>query len=189
MFGGNRKTLTYNCSCCGKTYSGSPSIAYARPAYYFEVPEDQRESRIKVDEDLCFIEADPGDPDSQDIFAIRCTLDVPIQDIEEPFCWGLWVSQSRESFERYISTFNDDQSGDSSFGWLAVTMPYYRRHERGEPTESLQCDVEWGSKGQRPKIILRPCDHPLYYDQINGIDWEKAVEIAQSQMKTLHGRS
>ncbi len=186
MFGWGRKKLSYRCACCGETYRGSPSIAYKRPVYYFWVLEDQREARCHGDDDVYVIEADPGDPEDHDVYAIRCTLDIPIKGVKEPFCWGLWVTQSKDSFERYVRTFKQDQSEDGSFGWLAVDIPYYRRNAPGEPLESLGCDLNWGTKGQRPMITVRECDHPLYLDQANGINWDKAVEIAQSHMQIIH---
>ncbi len=189
MFGWGRKKLSYTCACCGETYSGSPSLAYKRPVYYFWVPEEQREARVRADDDVCHIAADPDNADGHDIYAIRCTLDIPIKGVAEPFCWGLWVSQSKDSFERYVRTFNQDQSQDGSSGWLAVDIPYYRRNAAGEPLESLACNVKWCTMGQRPKIEVMPCDHPLYIDQANGIEWDKAVEIAQSHMRIAHAKT
>lgn len=164
-------------------------MAYKRPIYYFWVPEDQREARCHGDDDVYIIKADPENPDDQDVYAIRCTLDIPIKGVKEPFCWGLWVTQSKESFERYVQTFKQDQSEDGSFGWLAVDMPHYCRNGPNEPVESLGCDIQWGRKGKRPKIVIRACDHPLYLDQAQGIDWDRAMEIAQSQMRVIHGAS
>ena len=164
-------------------------MAYKRPVYYFWVPEDQREARCHGDDDVYVIEADPNDPEDQDVYVIQCTLDIPIKGVKDPFCWGLWVTQSKESFERYVRTFKQDQSKDASFGWLAVDIPYYRRNGPGESLESLKCDVKWGDKRQRPKITIQACDHPLYLDQANGISWEKAVEIAQSHMQIIHKSS
>lgn len=178
--------LAYTCSCCGKPYEGSPSFAYLKPVYYFDVPEAEREARIKIDDDLCYIRAAADDPDDHDIYAIRCTLDIPIRGVEAPFSWGVWASQSQENFWRYVETYNSDQSGDGSFGWLAVSMPYYDRSQPGEPLESLVCNVVWGKKGQRPKIMLQETDHPLYRDQADGIDWETAVMIAQTYLKGAH---
>jgi hypothetical protein len=110
---------------------------------------------------------------------------VPIHGAAEPFCWGVWVTQSEESFQRYVEAWKKDQSGDGSFGWLAVTMPHYNRRAPGEPLEHLQCDVNWGKPGKRPKVVLKPCDHPLYVDQLEGISWGRAIEIAETAM---HGR-
>jgi hypothetical protein len=176
-----RKTFSFKCGLCDGLHEGPPSFAHRRPPYYFDVPEAERAARVEITDDLCRIypvEADGSDA----IFCIRATLDIPIIGSEAPFCWGVWVTQSEEAYHRYVATFDDDQSADGAFGWLAVVMPHYRRTAPGDYLEHLACDVEWGAKGQRPKVRVRPCDHPLYADQTNGIEWEQAVEIARLAM-------
>jgi len=65
-------------------------MAYRRPVYYFGVPEDHREARCHADGDLCHIEADPNDPDDHDVYAIRCTLDIPIKGVNAPIWQSSW---------------------------------------------------------------------------------------------------
>ena len=178
-----RPKLSYTCACCGKVYKGSPSFAYKKPSYYFDVPEEERDERVTISDDLCHIRGKDGEAD---IYAIRGTLDIPIMGVKEPLCWGVWVTQSRQSFEKYVETFKTDQSGEGSFGWLTVTMPYFDRSEPNEELENLACDVKWGKKGQRPKIVVQACDHPLYHSQADGIDWDTAVSIAQAFLKVTH---
>jgi len=98
-----------------------------------------------------------------------------IEDVEEPFSWGLWVSQSRDSFERYIATYDEDQSGDGSFGWLSVTMPGYDRTEPDQDLEYLGCDVRWSPRGQRPLIVPQETGHPLYRDVTHGMSTPGAL--------------
>ncbi len=180
--GRNPKTFEFECTDCGDIHRGSPSFAYAKPTYFFDVPESERDARIKLSDDLCVILPAPDDREGETIYCIRVTLDIPIHGAPDPFCWGVWVTQSEDSFERYVETFFGDQSGDGSFGWLAVTMPYYDESSPGEPFEALACDVEWGPVGKRPKVILQEATHQLYLDQRNGISWEKATLLARAMM-------
>lgn len=176
-----RKTFSFKCGLCNSMHEGPPSFAHKRPPYYFDVPEADRAGRVEMSDDLCRIA--PTQPDGSDaIYCIRATLDIPIIDSDAPFCWGVWVTHSEEAFRRYEATFDQDQSDDGAFGWLAVVMPYYRRTAPGDFLEHLACDVEWGPQGRRPKVIVRPCDHPLYTDQSEGITWDKAVDIARLAM-------
>lgn len=184
MFGSRKKTLSYRCACCGEEYNGSPSFAFSKPPFVFDVPEAEHEARIKFDDDLCLIRA--GGEQDTDLYAIRVTLDIPIHDVEEPFNWGVWVTQSEENFFKYFDSYSADQTGEVTFGWLPVTMLSYRREKPGEPTEWLACDVQWQPEGQRPMIVLHEVDHPLYLDQRDGISWDRAIEIAQIQMGGLH---
>lgn len=171
---GPRRGFEFRCESCGEVHTGSPSFAFKRPFAYFTIPEEERETRILIDSDLCAI-------DGQE-FYIRTILEIPIEGAEEPFTWGVWVSQSRASFERYMETYDDDQSDDCSFGWLTVTMPGYDRTGSDEDYEHLACDVYWGAIGDRPVIVPRETDHPLYHDYADGISWDRAIELAQAML-------
>ena len=176
----------YKCACCGNEFEGAPSFGSDIPAFVRSVPEDERADRVMLDSDLCIVRPRENEGTEEDIFAIRVTLEIPIHDSHEPFQWGLWVSQSKDSFIRYLETYEQDQSDEVSFGWLPVTMVYYREFDSEDFSGSLACDVNWGPAGQRPTIMLHECDHPLYLDQANGISWDKAIEIAQECMRAIH---
>ncbi|WP_161973724.1 DUF2199 domain-containing protein [Hwanghaeella grinnelliae] len=178
LFGINlgKKRFEFRCSGCGKMHRGSPSISYPRPIQYYWIPEDERTQRIKDSDDFCIISHTSGTEEDLDFF-IRGTLEIPIHGVDDPFIWGVWVSQSEANFERYLKTYDSDQTGLGSFGWLTVTMPYYNQSEPGEELANVECNVEWGAA--RPKIYVREYDHPLFFDQQNGLPWDKAVEIAQ----------
>jgi hypothetical protein len=184
LFGLGRKTFKFRCPDCGEMHRGSPSIAYDRPLHHDHVPEAERAERVELTSDTCLIRPPVAETDTEAMYFIRGVLEVPIADVDEPFTWGLWVSQSQSSFERYRATFGHDQSGDGSFGWLTVSMRPYLRHPAAEPLEYLACNVPWQPKGRRPLIEIKPCDHPLYLDQRDGISWDRAIEIAR---QALHG--
>jgi hypothetical protein len=178
------KTFEFKCPDCGNIHRGSPSFAYDKPVYVLSVPEQERDERVYLTEDLCRILPAADEPEDETIHCIRATLDIPILDAAEPFCWGVWVTQSEESFGHYVETFSEDQSEFVTFGWLPVTMPPYERSAPNEPLEHLKCDVHWGVDGQRPKLFLQESAHPLYLDQRDGISWNSAIEIAR---KIMHG--
>ena len=184
LFGRNRspRPFEFRCSCCGELHRGSPSFGMKYPPYYFNVPEEERAERVEVNADLFTAYPPEGSKDQQTVYAIRATLDVPIHGAPDPFNWGIWVSQSEESFERYVDTFSDDQTGLSSFGWVPVSFVPYRRESAGEQIEHLAADVEWQAPGARPVVILREADHPFFEDQHRGISWDRAIEIAQIVM-------
>lgn len=182
LFGLGRepRTFEFRCEGCGEIHRGSPSFGYRRPEHLFDVPEAERPDRVYATDDFCIIRPADGEPEDATSYWIRATLDIPIHGADEPFCWGVWVTQSKESFDRYRDTFDDDQSEDGSFGWLSVPMAHYRDADGNWP--NLKCDVRWGPKGQRPKVDLWECEHPLFYDQRDGISWEQAIAIAAALM-------
>jgi hypothetical protein len=186
MFRTQQKTFQYKCSCCGEDFTGAPSFGSDIPIFVNQVPEDEREGRVLIGSDLCRIRTHMNEDSDDDLFVIRVNLEIPIHGSAEPFLWGLWVTQSKDSFFRYLDTYDQDQSADVSFGWLPISMAYYRDHGPAGFGGSLACDVHWGPEGQRPTIILHKSDHPLYRDQVNGIDWDRAVNIAQECMRGIH---
>ncbi|TQV71926.1 DUF2199 domain-containing protein [Denitrobaculum tricleocarpae] len=165
------KPFEFQCDLCGDLHKGSPSFANDAPYSYYRLTKSERTTQAQLTEDTCVINGES--------FFIRATLEIPIDDAEDPFCWGVWVSQSEKSFNRYIDTFHENQAEDGSFGWLAVTMPGYKRTGEGEPLEHLACNVEWQDKGTRPLVFPHECDHPLYGDVVDGISWDRAVELAK----------
>ena len=184
MFWKRKKVFSYKCACCGEKYSGSPSFAMQTPPFLASISDEEYEARVEHDDDLCLVRA--GEGQAEDIYAIRVTLEVPIHGVAQPFTWGVWVTQSKESFRRYLEGVGTDERGEVSFGWLPVVMFFYTRDASGMPLENLACDVLWQDKGLRPKILLHESDHVLARDQKNGISWERAVDIAQQQMARLH---
>lgn len=183
------KNLWYKCNCCGVEFTGSPSFGFEIPPLVWAVPEDEREGRVLIGSDLCRIRLRANEDSDEDTFLIRANLEVPIRGVLEPFSWGVWVTQSQQSFIRYLETYDEDQSEEVSFGWLPITMAYYRDFEPLNFDGNLACDVHWGPKGQRPTIQLHECDHQFYLDQANGIDWDKAVTIAQECMQGSHNHN
>jgi hypothetical protein len=176
------RTFEFKCIECGAIHRGSPSFAFDKPPLYYDVPEPQRCARTMLTRDTCFIAPAPNDETGQTHCFLRGLLEVPIAGATEPFLWGVWVTQSEDSFMRYLETFDDDQSGTSSFGWLPVAWAPYKRTRPGEYIENLRCNVLWQGKGKRPLIEVQECDHPLFLDQRDGISWERAVEIARTVM-------
>ena len=165
--GRDEKTFEFRCHECGRIHRGSPSFSTDGPP----ISPDIEDERIVIDTDTCVI-------DDEEFF-IRGMLEVPIEGAREPFSWGLWVSQSRESFERYVETYDKDQSDDGSFGWLAASLPGYDRSPDGGDPIVLACDVYWRDVGLRPLIVPHECDHQLYRDVVNGISWDRAIELAR----------
>ena len=110
-------------------------------------------------------------------------LEIPIKGSDDPFTWGVWVSQSKVSFEKFVETFDRDQSSLGSLGWLPVDIPFYNLTYAVAPVEHLECDIHWGEQGDRPKAYLWDGSHPLSIDQRQGISWRRAKTIADTIKK------
>ena len=167
--------FSFRCSCCGKIHEGSPSFGFRAPDPYLEQTEEVRGAGA-LDSDLCWYE----DQDGTHYF-IRVCLEVPIQGVTEPFLWGVWVSLSKKSFERYVATYDSPDTSDSYFGWLCNYLPYYQN------TYAMKTRVHPRESGNRPYIELENTDHPLAVDFHRGISISRAQEIAEHTMHRLRG--
>jgi hypothetical protein len=165
----------FRCTRCGEVHRGAPSLALHQPVYVQDVPEAERAARVWRTEDLAVIRPAPDDPDGEVIRCIRVTLSIPIHGCVEPFLWGVWITQSEASFDRYAAGAGTDQRGQTSSGWLPVSMAPYRA--AGGPLDHLPCTAHWGPRGKRPAIVIGASDHPLAIDQRDGIDRDRAEAI------------
>lgn len=186
LFG--NKQFQYKCGGCGEIHKGSPSFSFKFPTYYFDVPEVDREDRVRASDDICHIRSADDDVEGEGIYCIRVVLEIPIKGADDPFTWGVWVSQSKDSFEKYVKTFGQDQSPFGSFGWLPVDLPFYNLSDAGARLVHLECDIQWSEKGQRPKAYLWEGSHPLSVDQRKGINWRRAMTIANLANSAFSGR-
>lgn len=149
-------------------------MGFRVPDQYASLSEEQRAKLGTLSDDLCTITREDG----TDYF-IRGVLEIPIHGVEEPFVWGVWVSLSEKSFERYFDTYDEPVEGDGFFGWVCNDISAYPFGQ------SRPADVAVQLGGQRPLIILHrsnPETDPLAIDQVNGISVAQAQEIAERAM-------
>jgi hypothetical protein len=168
--------FAFKCSCCGEIHEGSPSFGFKAPDHYAGLSEEQKASMGKLSDDFCTVAHDEG----TDYF-IRAILEVPIHGVEEPFLWGVWVSLSKKSFDRYYETYDDPVEGDGFFGWVCNDIAPYP-HPSPRPADVL---VQPGN--QRPKVVLHKGgtaeQDQLVIDQTQGISIARAQELAE---RALH---
>jgi hypothetical protein len=158
-----KPTFRFTCPKCGKPHEGSPSVAFDSPYHWHALQPDTSAGRSRLSDDFCMIE-------ERDYF-IRCILEVPILGVEEPFLWGVWLSQSEANFREYVETFPDTPERET-FGYFCNRLPGY------PDTINLHAKAHWRPGTQRPWVELKSVEHPLYEDWSNGITWERAIALA-----------
>lgn len=160
--------MTYTCACCGEVHDDLPDLSFDRPNYAADVPDDQFEKRVKLNEDLCVVD--------DEHYFIRGVIKIPIHDYEQDLGFGVWVSQKKENFETYIENY-DTPDIDPFFGWLSNEFKF-----GGVPTLNLKTMAHFQGNGQRPLIKLDESDHPLSVAQRNGISIDEAWKIAHDYL-------
>lgn len=160
----------YQCSTCGEFHSGLRfSYGSPAPASYFDIPEAEREARVLLSSDQCVID--------EEHFFILGRLEIPVLDHEEDtFSWNVWVSLSKESFERTAELWETPgrEKEPAYFGWLSTSLPCY-----DVDTFLLKTNVHTRPVGERPFVELEPTNHPLAIEQRHGIDLKRVQEIAE----------
>jgi hypothetical protein len=154
--------MSFRCSVCGKSHEGLPNIGTDKPDHWWDVPEEERDQRIELTSDTCII-------DNEEFF-IRGVIEIHVHDHPEVFGFGVWVSQKRENFYKYLENFDSADIGPF-FGWLCSRINYY-----AEDTRLLKT-FAYFRKDLRPSIVVEETDHPLAVDQRDGITLDKAWEI------------
>ncbi len=160
--------MKYKCACCGETHDSMPDLTFDKPGYVYSIPEEERESRVKIDSDLCAVD--------QEHYFIRAVLLIPIIDTNENLGLGVWVSQKKENFETYLDNYDTNEIGPF-FGWLSNEFNY-----GGVPTTNLKTMVHFQCNEQRPLVELDESDHPLYSAQKHGITMDEAWRITHEYL-------
>lgn len=159
--------FSFTCSCCGELHEGSPSFSFKAPDPYLEQSEEIQ-SKGELGTDLCYYK----DEDGYHYF-VRVIIEIPINNVGEPFTWGVWVSLSEESYDHYVKTYDNPDTEKIYFGWFSNYLPYY------EHTYALATNVHPRADGERPSLDLHEVDNQFYTDFKDGITIVKAQEIAE----------
>jgi hypothetical protein len=170
--------FAFTCTCCGKVHEGSPSFAFKAPTPYVGLSKEEKAKMGKLSSDFCTITHE----ERTDYF-IRAVLEIPIHGAHEPFTWGVWVSLSKKSFDRYVETYDSPAEGDAFFGWVCNSIPNYPDGPTPRPSDVL---VQLGR--QRPKVRLHHDeleDDPLAIDQSEGISVARAQWLAEKAMHNV----
>ncbi|MFJ7941791.1 MULTISPECIES: DUF2199 domain-containing protein [Bacillaceae] len=163
----------YQCKCCGNYHDELP-LSYGSPVpdYYEEVPFEEQEKRIEMNEDVCIID--------DEYFFIRGCIELPVMDGEDPFIWDVWVSLSETNFDKmmeYWEVEGREKDLKPMFGWLQTSIPCYPE------TLNLKTMVHTRPIGLRPSIELEPTEHPLSIEQRKGIGFKRIKQIAEDLCK------
>ncbi|MGE6592097.1 DUF2199 domain-containing protein [Bacillus mycoides] len=137
------------------------------PSYYYEVAAREREGRFHLTSDLCVMD--------DEHYFIRGCLEIPIIDYHENFIWTVWVSLSKESYDKVLEEWDERgrENSDPHFGWLSVEIPVYPE------TLNLKTNVHIREVGMAPYVELELTDHPLAIEQRNGITLERVKKIQE----------
>lgn len=158
---------TYTCSSCDTVHEEPPFSYYSpAPAQWQALPVPERDARSLLTDETCEI-------DNQHFF-VRGRIQIPVLDADRHFEWDVWVTLSRQSYERTLELWRQPgrESEPPYFGWLQTRLPY------SPLTINLKTHVHTQPVGERPLIELEPTCHPLAVEQREGITLARVHAIA-----------
>jgi hypothetical protein len=168
------KEIKFICDCCGQEHENWPAITYNFPNSYSNLSPQQQEEIAVIDEDFCVIKYND---DHIDRF-VRVVLIQKVNDHCENLEYGFWVSLSEQSFENYLSNFDNENHETQYFGWLSNYIPQY------EFSNSVPTTVVTKTGNNRPEIFPhKDFEHPFVKDFYNGITKEEAEKRIHEILK------
>jgi len=174
LFKKQENKSVFTCSCCGKIYDEMPlCFGGDYPAYYYKIPDSERESKIEMSESLCIIDG---------YYFHRGRLTIPITDHSTDLVFNVWTTISQANFEIRNEIWNDPErvNHDPYFGYLQNIIPTY------DDTLGLKIGALENEVGFIPTIEVIDEEHSLFHDQQNGITFEQASQKVQIILKDWH---
>lgn len=167
------------CTACGERHEGLFDLACAKPEFW-EGPEVYAPNSAIVTStncltsDFCIL--------NDEHYFVRCVLKLPLIGAPgEHFAFGVWSTLSKNNFSLYAAAFDSGVRDDLGpwFGWFSNRLKPY------PDTLNLKCRVHPQGERQRPWIELEPTDHPLARESVDGITYERLVEIYEANGHSL----
>ena len=160
--------MGFTCSICGRFHEEElRDVRAGLPEEIHRLPEEEREGRALVSPGGDFASLD------EDRHFVRALIEVPIDD-GGVFGWGVWVRLEVEQLEAVVTTWADDGSAGEQYpGRLATQLPAYGT------TEGLPGTLRLRNADLLPLFELDPGSSPLAIEQRDGIDVERARELAE----------
>ena len=159
--------LSFTCPCCGEVYELNLCFGNEYPYSYFSVPEDEIDKRVELTKSMCVID--------EEHFFHRCRITIPIINRTESLIFNIWTSISEDNFVLRNDSWDDPARVNQGpyFGWLNNIIPTY-----GE-TLNIKTMAYENEVGFIPTLKVIEENHPLTYDQENGITFDEAIKKAQ----------
>src|ERR687886_160762 len=131
------------CTICGEYHESLPmGFGAIAPDYWHDLPDAERKTGCILDEEICIIK--------DTYFFIKGNIELPVQGEDDFFVYTVWVSVSKDSFDRIVARWRDPRRVEDPpyFGYLATRLPTYPE------TINLKSQVYNEDLGLRPAVIL-----------------------------------
>ena len=155
----------FTCSVCGQQHAGLFADWGAKlPDVVFALSEDERDEKVRFDSDLCQMDGR---------YFIRGVLEVPFNETQGRFGWGVWAEVDISVFQRYVELYDKDGTSEPiKDGTLANELPPYVGYQ------SPPLAIQFRDPTTRPSFYLKPeDDSQLALEQKFGISSARHHDI------------
>lgn len=145
--------------------------AFKRPDDVFSMPERERKTRVRENNDACTILATTSG--EKDRFFIRCTLSVPLHDSDDEAMWGVWAEVAEQDFEVISERWSDPDQDKMP------PMPSTLANRiAGYPdTRGIPLLLQLTGPQSRPALVFAdPSAHPFALECQQGVTVHRVVE-------------
>ena len=157
----------FACQKCGERHETLPlSFSVKAPFAVTQIPACEMDRRVVITPDQCVID--------DTMFFVRGRIVVPVQELQEPFIWGVWAQVTPKTFYRTHLMWNAEgrEREEPHRGWMNTSLPFYGN------TLQLEVRIQTQVVGRRPHFEIVSEEHPLGREQRSGITLARLEEIA-----------
>jgi hypothetical protein len=157
--------MGYYCSDCGKYHREIPMNYGAQsPIAYLNLLD---KSVAELTQDVCIIE--------EKKFFIKGQIKIKVEGKEEPFSWNVWIEISKDDFEEEQEYWTEENRflRKPYAGILDTALNCYPN------TIGLKVTVQTQKIGLIPDVTIDETNHPLFFEQENGIDMSRVIMFAK----------
>lgn len=155
------------CKDCGRIHPKPENeIGFQFPDVVFALSDADRRRRCRYTAETCIL-------DERNYF-VRGIAPLPVAGRSKPFAIAVWAEISRASFTRVFELWNDPkQVSEPRFpGLIANTVPLIAE------TVGLRVVIQLSGPNIPPVFFADIATHPLYKEQMEGIDEHRAIEYS-----------
>ncbi|TXG39298.1 DUF2199 domain-containing protein [Seonamhaeicola maritimus] len=159
--------MGYYCSECGEFHGEIPmSYGAESPTSYFNLDEETK-NQSELTRDICII--------NRERFFIKGQIKIKVDTQNKPFTWNVWVEIGKEDFD----IGQENWTNENRFlrkpynGVIDTPLNCYSN------TLGLKVKVQTQKVGIIPEIIISETNHPLFFEQENGINMDRVTGFAK----------
>lgn len=159
--------MGFICSICGQEHGGLPTDqAFTLPDDVWAISEPERSKEARFTNDLCQL---------GERYFIRGVLEIPFENSDRFFGWGIWAEVEWPTFERYLEMYEQDGFSEPMHkGVLANELRSYPE------SIGLPVLIQFRESTKRPSFHMADDNSAISDEQRDGINDARYHQILEA---------